>query len=43
MTHLANILQGDRTDLELIQIALETLANIMSYEADNLEGNEFNV
>lgn len=38
MTLLPSILQGDRTDLELIQIALETLANVMSYEADNLEG-----
>jgi len=38
MTLLANVLQGDRTDLDLIQLALETLANIMTYEADNTEG-----
>jgi hypothetical protein len=38
MTLLANILQGDRTDLDLIQLALETLANVMTYEPDNNEG-----
>ncbi len=38
MTLLANILQGDRTDLDLIQLVLETLANIMTYEPDNDEG-----
>ena len=38
MLLLANILQGDRTDLELIQLALETLSNVMTYEADNDEG-----
>ncbi|CAF1188763.1 unnamed protein product [Rotaria magnacalcarata] len=35
MLLLANILQGDRTDLELIQLALETLSNVMTYEPDN--------
>ncbi|CAF2753566.1 unnamed protein product [Rotaria sp. Silwood2] len=35
MTLLANILQGDRTDLDLIQLALETLANIVTYETGN--------
>jgi hypothetical protein len=38
MTLLATVLQGDRVDLELIQLALETLANIMTYEAENNEG-----
>ncbi len=38
MTLLANVLQGDRTDPDLIQLALETLANIMTYEAENTEG-----
>jgi hypothetical protein len=38
MTLLANILQGDRTDLDLIQLALETLANIVTYEIGNDEG-----
>ena len=38
MTLLANVLQGDRTDLDLIQLALETLANVMAYEAENNEG-----
>ena len=38
MTLLANVLQGDRTDLDLIQIALDTLANVMTYQADNVEG-----
>jgi hypothetical protein len=38
MAQLANILQGDRTDFELIQLALETLANIMTFEATNDEG-----
>lgn len=38
MTLLANILQGDRTDFDVIQLALETLANVMTYEADNAEG-----
>jgi hypothetical protein len=38
MTLLANVLQGDRVDLDLIQLALETLANIMTYQADNIEG-----
>ncbi|CAF0903996.1 unnamed protein product [Adineta ricciae] len=37
MILLANILQGDRTDLDLIQLALETLTNVMTYEADNSE------
>ena len=38
MTQLAAILQGDRTDFELIQLALETLANIMTFEANNDQG-----
>jgi len=38
MTLLANILQGDRTDLDLLQLALETLANIVTYEVGNEEG-----
>ena len=38
MTLLASVLQGDRTDPELIQIALETLANVMTFEAENQEG-----
>ncbi|CAF1398635.1 unnamed protein product [Adineta steineri] len=37
MTLLANILQGDRTDLDLIQLALETLANVVTYEVGNEE------
>lgn len=41
MTLLANVLQGDRTDPELIQIALETLANVMTFEAENQEGKTF--
>ncbi|UJR15619.1 hypothetical protein I4U23_002555 [Adineta vaga] len=40
MTLLANVLQSDRTELDLIQLALETLANIMTYEADNNEGKK---
>lgn len=38
MTLLASILQGDRTDLDLIQLTLETLANVMTYEVGNDEG-----
>jgi hypothetical protein len=38
MTLLAQILQGDRTDLDLIQLALETLANVVTYEVGNDEG-----
>jgi hypothetical protein len=38
MNLLANVLQGDRTDLDLIQLVLETLANVMTFEADNIEG-----
>jgi hypothetical protein len=38
MTLLANVLQGDKADLDLIQLALETLANVMTYQADNIEG-----
>jgi hypothetical protein len=38
MVLLANVLQGDRTDLDLIQLALETLANVMTYESGNDEG-----
>ena len=38
MAQLATILQGDRTDFELIQLALETLANIMTFEPTNDEG-----
>lgn len=41
MTLLANVLQGDRTDPELIQIALEALANVMTFEAENQEGKTF--
>ncbi|CAF2519309.1 unnamed protein product [Rotaria sp. Silwood2] len=37
MILLANILQGDRTDLDLIQLSLETLSNIMSYEVNNTD------
>ncbi|CAF3711010.1 unnamed protein product [Adineta steineri] len=37
MNLLANVLQGDRIDLDLIQLALETLANVMTFEADNDE------
>ena len=39
MTLLANVLQGDRTDLDLIQLALETLANLITCEPGNDEGN----
>lgn len=35
---LAGILQGDRTDFDLIQLTLETLANIVTYETGNDEG-----
>ena len=42
MISLANILRGDRTDLDLIQLALETLTNVMTYEADNSEGRNRN-
>jgi hypothetical protein len=38
MTLLAHILQGDRTDLDLIQLTLETLANVVTYEVGNDEG-----
>lgn len=38
MALLANILQGDRTDLDLIQLTLEALANVMTYEVGNDEG-----
>lgn len=38
MPLLANILQGDRTDLELTQMALETLANVVTYDASNDDG-----
>jgi hypothetical protein len=38
MPLLANILQGDRTDLDLIQLALETLANVVTYETGSDEG-----
>ena len=38
MTLLANILQGDRADLDLIQLSLETLANVVTYEVGNDEG-----
>jgi hypothetical protein len=38
MTLLADILQGDRTDLDLMQLALETLANVVTYEIGNDEG-----
>jgi hypothetical protein len=41
MTLLATILQGDRTDPELIQLALETLSNVMTYEAENTEGKTY--
>ncbi|CAF3732034.1 unnamed protein product, partial [Rotaria sordida] len=35
MTLLANILRGDRTDLDLIQLVLDALSNIVTYEAGN--------
>jgi hypothetical protein len=38
MPLLANILQGDRTYLDLIQLALETLANVVTYETGSDEG-----
>ena len=38
MTLLANILQGDRTDLDLIQLVLETLSNVITHDATNDEG-----
>lgn len=38
MTLLAGILQGDRSDLELIQLTLETLANVVTYEVGSEEG-----
>ena len=38
MILLASVLQGERTDPELIQIALDTLANVMTYESENPEG-----
>ena len=41
MTLLANILQGDRSDLDLIQLSLETLANVVTYEVANEEGRCF--
>lgn len=39
MILLASVLQGERTDPELLQIALDTLANVMTYESENPEGN----
>ncbi|CAF3106251.1 unnamed protein product [Rotaria sp. Silwood2] len=36
-TLIANILQGDITDLQLVQLALETLTNIMTYDVDSDE------
>lgn len=41
MTLLANILQGDRTDLDIIQLALETLANVVTHEVGSEEGITF--
>jgi len=41
MPLLATVLQGDRTDPDLIQLALETLANVMTYEAENTEGKTY--
>lgn len=38
MTILAKILQGDRVDLELIQLTLETLTNVMTFDENNEEG-----
>jgi hypothetical protein len=38
MTLLASVLQGDRTDLDLIQLALDTLANVITYDTGNDEG-----
>ncbi|CAF0760234.1 unnamed protein product [Didymodactylos carnosus] len=34
---LAQVLQGDRTDLDIIQLALDALANVMTYEPGNEE------
>jgi hypothetical protein len=38
MNLLANILQGDRTDLDLIRLALETLTNLITYDVGSDEG-----
>lgn len=35
MSLLANILQGDRSDLDLIHLALETLTKTITYDAVN--------
>ena len=39
MTLLVEILQGDRKHLDLIQLTLETLVNMMTYNPNNDEGN----
>jgi hypothetical protein len=39
MTLLVEILQGDRKHLDLIQLTLETLVNMMTYNPINDEGN----
>ena len=38
MTLLASILRGDRTDLDLIQLTIDTLANVVTYDPSNEEG-----
>jgi hypothetical protein len=40
MTIMANILQGDRTDTDLIQFSLEILTNLMTYDKDNDQGRK---
>ncbi|CAF2912605.1 unnamed protein product, partial [Rotaria sp. Silwood2] len=37
ITLLANILQGDRTDFDLIQLVLETLTNLITYDVGSDE------
>ncbi|CAF3323482.1 unnamed protein product, partial [Rotaria sp. Silwood2] len=37
VTLLANIIQGDRTDLELIRLALQTLTNLITNDVDSDE------
>ena len=35
---LAGILRGDRTDLDLIHLTIDTLANLVTYDPSNDEG-----
>lgn len=38
MTLLASILRSDRNDLDLIQLTIDTLANVVTYDPSNDEG-----